>query len=74
MRLLAAGCLVGVPKVALRRELGAAVAGQGGTERWAVMIDTVRPLNRTGVARRIGDSEYPFSWHTGGMRGTESIA
>jgi hypothetical protein len=38
------------------------------------MVDTFRPLHRTEVARQLVDREYPFSWHTGGMRGTESIA
>ena len=38
------------------------------------MVDTVRPLHRTSVARQIFDKEYPFSWHTGGVAGTTSIA
>lgn len=44
------------------------------TDELAVMIDTFRPLQRTAVARQITDREYPFSWHTGGVRGTTSIA
>ena len=41
------------------------------TDELAVMVDTFRPLHRTEVARQLVDREYPFSWHTGGMRGTE---
>ena len=44
------------------------------TDELAVMIDTFRPLHRTQVARHVLDREYPFSWHTGGVRGTTSIA
>ena len=44
------------------------------TDELAVMIDTFRPLHRTSVARQVFDKEYPFSWHTGGVRGTTSIA
>jgi homogentisate 1,2-dioxygenase len=44
------------------------------TNELAVMVDTFRPLHRTEVARQLVDREYPFSWHSGGMRGTESIA
>jgi len=44
------------------------------TDELAVMVDTFRPLHRTAVARQIFDKEYPFSWHTGGVRGTTSIA
>src|SRR5450631_1535113 len=44
------------------------------TDELAVMVDTFRPLHRTEVARQLVDREYPYSWHTGGMRGTESIA
>lgn len=44
------------------------------TDELAVMVDTFRPLHRTAVARQIFDREYPFSWHTGGVRGTTSIA
>ncbi|MBV8528540.1 MAG: homogentisate 1,2-dioxygenase [Candidatus Dormibacteraeota bacterium] len=44
------------------------------TDELAVMIDTFRPLQRTTLARQITDREYPFSWHTGGVRGTTSIA
>lgn len=44
------------------------------TDELAVMIDTFRPLHRTATARNVSDKEYPFSWHTGGMRGSESIA
>ena len=40
----------------------------------AVMVDTFRPLHRTTTARQVVDAKYPFSWHSGGMRGTESIA
>jgi homogentisate 1,2-dioxygenase len=44
------------------------------TDELAVMVDTFRPLHRTSVARQIFDKEYPFSWHTGGVAGTTSIA
>ena len=44
------------------------------TDELAVMVDTFRPLHRTSVARQVVDREYPFSWHTGGVRGTTSIA
>jgi homogentisate 1,2-dioxygenase len=44
------------------------------TDELAVMIDTFRPLHRTSVARQVLDRDYPFSWHTGGVRGTTSIA
>jgi homogentisate 1,2-dioxygenase len=44
------------------------------TDELAVMVDTFRPLHRTSIARQIFDKEYPFSWHTGGVRGTTSIA
>ena len=44
------------------------------TDELAVMVDTFRPLHRTTVARQVLDAKYPFSWHTGGMRGSESIA
>jgi homogentisate 1,2-dioxygenase len=44
------------------------------TGELAVMVDTFRPLHRTSVARQIFDKEYPFSWHTGGIAGTTSIA
>jgi len=44
------------------------------TDELAVMVDTFRPLHRTSVARQVFDKEYPFSWHTGGVRGTTSIA
>jgi homogentisate 1,2-dioxygenase len=44
------------------------------TDELAVMVDTFRPLHRTTTARHIVDANYPFSWHTGGMRGSESIA
>lgn len=44
------------------------------TDELAVMVDTFRPLHRTQVARQVVDAGYPFSWHTGGMRGPESIA
>lgn len=43
------------------------------TDELAVMIDTFRPLGRTERALAIADESYPFSWHTGGMRGSESI-
>jgi hypothetical protein len=38
------------------------------------MVDTFRPLHRTTIARQIYDRDYPFSWHTGGVSGTTSIA
>jgi hypothetical protein len=38
------------------------------------MVDTFRPLHRTAIARQIFDRDYPFSWHTGGVSGTTSIA
>ena len=44
------------------------------TDELAVMVDTFRPLHRTQVARQVVDASYPFSWHTGGLRGPESIA
>jgi homogentisate 1,2-dioxygenase len=44
------------------------------TDELAVMVDTFRPLHRTSVARQIFDKEYPFSWHTGGVAGSTSIA
>lgn len=44
------------------------------TDELAVMVDTFRPLHRTSVARQIFDKEYPFSWHSGGIAGTTSIA
>jgi homogentisate 1,2-dioxygenase len=44
------------------------------TDELAVMVDTFRPLHRTSIARQIFDKEYPFSWHTGGVAGTTSIA
>jgi homogentisate 1,2-dioxygenase len=44
------------------------------TDERAVMVDTFRLLHRTSVARQIFDKEYPFSWHSGGVRGTTSIA
>ncbi len=44
------------------------------TDELAVMIDTFRPLHRTAIARQIFDRDYPFSWHTGGVAGTTSIA
>ena len=44
------------------------------TDELAVMVDTFRPLHRTQVAREVADREYPYSWHTGGVRGPESIA
>ena len=44
------------------------------TDELAVMVDTFRPLHRTSVARQVFDREYPFSWHSGGVRGTTSIA
>lgn len=44
------------------------------TDELAVMVDTFRPLHRTEVARVLIDREYPYSWHSGGMRGPESIA
>ncbi|HEY8676104.1 MAG TPA: homogentisate 1,2-dioxygenase [Candidatus Dormibacteraeota bacterium] len=44
------------------------------TNELAVMVDTFRPLHRTEVARQLVDREYPYSWHIGGMRGSESIA
>ena len=44
------------------------------TDELAVMLDTFRPLHRTSTARAIFDKTYPFSWHTGGVRGPESIA
>ncbi len=44
------------------------------TDELAVMVDTFRPLRRTTAAAEITDAEYPYSWHTGGMRGSESIA
>jgi homogentisate 1,2-dioxygenase len=44
------------------------------TDELAVMVDTFRPLHRTSVARQVFDKEYPFSWHTGGVTGTTSIA
>ncbi len=43
------------------------------TDELAVMVDTFRPLHRTAASRLVFDREYPFSWHTGGMRGSESI-
>jgi homogentisate 1,2-dioxygenase len=44
------------------------------TDELAVMVDTFRPLHRTSIARHIFDREYPFSWHSGGVAGTTSIA
>ena len=44
------------------------------TDELAVMVDTFRPLHRTENARTIVDKDYPFSWHTPGARGSESIA
>ena len=44
------------------------------TDELAVMVDTFRPLHRTAIARQIFDRDYPFSWHTGGVSGTTSIA
>ena len=44
------------------------------TDELAVMVDTFRPLHRTAIARQIFDRDYPFSWHTGGVTGTTSIA
>jgi homogentisate 1,2-dioxygenase len=44
------------------------------TDELAVMVDTFRPLHRTQLARQVLDAAYPFSWHSGGMRGPESIA
>ena len=44
------------------------------TDELAVMVDTFRPLRRTGAAKQLLDTNYPFSWHTGGVRGPESIA
>lgn len=44
------------------------------TDELAVMVDTFRPLHRTSVARHVLDRDYPFSWHSGGVRGTTSIA
>ncbi len=44
------------------------------TDELAVMVDTFRPLHRTSIARQIFDRDYPFSWHTGGVAGTTSIA
>jgi homogentisate 1,2-dioxygenase len=44
------------------------------TDELAVMVDTFRPLHRTAIARQIFDRDYPFSWHTGGVAGTTSIA
>jgi homogentisate 1,2-dioxygenase len=44
------------------------------TDELAVMVDTFRPLQRTQLARQVVDAAYPFSWHSGGVRGPESIA
>jgi homogentisate 1,2-dioxygenase len=44
------------------------------TDELAVMVDTFRPLHRTAIARQIFDRDYPFSWHTGGISSTTSIA
>jgi homogentisate 1,2-dioxygenase len=54
--------------------LEASLARPRETDELAVMVDTFRPLHRTAIARQIFDRDYPFSWHTGGVSGTTSIA
>lgn len=54
--------------------LEASFERQPETDELAVMVDTFRPLHRTEVARQIVDTAYPFSWHSGGVKGSESIA
>lgn len=36
--------------------------GKEGTEEYAVMIDTFRPLYLTETAKELDDGEYPYSW------------
>jgi homogentisate 1,2-dioxygenase len=37
--------------------------GQPGTEEWAVMVDTFRPLHLGPAARAAEDSGYPWTWN-----------
>ena len=37
--------------------------GQPGTEEWAVMVDTFRPLHLGPAARAAEDSSYPWTWN-----------
>jgi len=64
----------GVPHGPQPGALEASFEREPETDELAVMIDTFRPLHRTTTARQVVDQQYPFSWHTPGTRGPESIA
>ena len=53
----------GVPHGPQPGALEASVDRPREPDELAVMVDTFRPLHRTGVARNVTDKNYPFSWH-----------